>query len=51
MGLPDVRIAVSPELTADELFTFYERNNICEVELCCLNRASFLSCGARAGRQ
>ena len=33
MGLPDVRIAVSPELTADELFTFYERNNICEVEL------------------
>lgn len=33
MGLPDVRIVASPELTADELFGFYERNNICEVEL------------------
>ncbi len=33
MGAPEVRIVVSPELTAGELFTFYERNNICEVEL------------------
>lgn len=31
MDLPEARIVVGPELTADELFGFYERNNICEV--------------------
>ena len=31
MDLPEARVVVSPELTADELFRFYERNNICEV--------------------
>ncbi len=29
--LPEARIEVSPRLTADELFEFYRRNNICEV--------------------
>ncbi len=31
MGLPEARIVVSPELTRENLFRFYERNNICEV--------------------
>ena len=31
MDLPEARVVVSPQLTADELFGFYERNNICEV--------------------
>ena len=31
MEPPEARIVVSPALTADELFGFYERNNICEV--------------------
>ena len=30
MDLPEARIVVSPKLSADELFRFYERNNICE---------------------
>jgi len=31
MDLPEARIVVRPELSADELFGFYKRNNICEV--------------------
>ena len=31
MDLPEARIVVGPQLSADELFRFYERNNICEV--------------------
>ena len=27
----DVTIVVAPDLTADQLFDFYERNNVCEV--------------------
>ena len=31
MDLPEARIVVGPQLTPDELFGFYKRNNICEV--------------------
>ena len=30
MDLPEARIVVGPQLSAGELFRFYERNNICE---------------------
>jgi len=29
--LPETRIVVGPELSADQLFDFYQRNDICEV--------------------
>jgi len=28
---PETTVVVAPELTPDQLFDFYERNNICEV--------------------
>lgn len=30
IGVDDVRILVNPEITPDQLFSFYERNDICE---------------------